>query len=119
VQWCHDYADGDKLRYWHQRDTHCKAELLCYPLEDLARIVARRQGEPRSTCMSWSHRRALAEARTFLVSEGVPPEVGARMGFACTTTSFAAALDQAFGELGPTARIAVNAPPHNGVPRVP
>ncbi|MCC6626933.1 MAG: DUF2088 domain-containing protein [Chloroflexi bacterium] len=119
VQWCTHYDDAELLREWHRRDTHCKAELLCYPLEELTRIVARRQGEPRSTCMSWSHRRALAEARTFLVSEGVSPALGQQMGFACTTTSFSAALNQALAELGPHARIAVNPPPRNGVPRVP
>ena len=118
-QWCNEYDDEAKLRFWHDRDIHCKEELMCYPLEELTRVVIRRQGEPRSTCMSWSHRRALEEVRTFLVSEGIAPATGAAMGFACTTTSFAAALDQALGELGPDARIAVNPPPRNGVPRVP
>jgi hypothetical protein len=118
-QWCWNYDDGDQLRFWHDRDIHCKEELMCYPLEELTRVVARRQGEPRSTCMSWSHRFALETTRTFLVSEGVSPATGAAMGFARTTTSFAAALDQALGELGPHARIAANVPPNNGVPRVP
>ena len=118
-QWCHHYDDREQLRHWHERDIHCKEELMCYPLEELTRIVARRQGEPRSTCMSWSHRRALELVRTFLVSESIPPATGAAMGFACTTTSFAAALDQALGELGPAARIVANVPPRNGVPRVP
>lgn len=117
-QWCRAYDDREQLRFWHERDIHCKEELLCYSLEDLTRVVVRRQGEPRSTCMSWSHRRALAQARTFLVSEGISPATGAAMGFACTTASFAAALDQALGELGPDARIAANVPPRNGVPRV-
>jgi nickel-dependent lactate racemase len=118
-QWCNEYDDEAKLRFWRERDIHCKEELMCYSLEELTRVVIRRQGEPRSTCMSWSHRRALEEVRAFLVSEGVSPATGAAMGFACTTTSFAAALDQALGELGPDARIAVNPPPRNGVPRVP
>ena len=79
----------------------------------------RRQGEPRSTCMSWSHRRALTDTRTFLVSAGIPAEIGDRMGFALTTTSFAAALDRALSEVGPSARVVANVPPRNGVPRVP
>jgi hypothetical protein len=118
-QWCTGYDDADQLRHWHERDVHCKEELLCYPLEELSKIVMRRQGEPRSTCMSYSHRRALESVRTYLVSAGIPPATGDRMGFAFTTTSFAAALDRALGELGPDARIVANLPPRNGVPRVP
>jgi hypothetical protein len=117
-QWCYNYEDEAQLRFWHARDVHCKEELLCYSEEELARIVMRRLGEPRSTIMSYSHRTALGWARTFLVSRGVPPETGQRMGFACTTTSFERALAQALAELGPSASILVNAPPRNGVPRV-
>ena len=57
--------------------------------------------------------------RTFLVSEGIPAATGAAMGFALTTTSFAAALEQALGELGRGAGVVANMPPKNGVPRVP
>ena len=118
-QWCRTYDDAEQLRSWHTRDVHCKEELLCYPLEELTKVVVRRQGEPRSTCMSWSHRRALESVRTFLVSEGIPAATGAAMGFALTTTSFAAALAQALGELGRGAGVVANMPPKNGVPRVP
>lgn len=117
-QWCYDYEDADKLRAWHNRDVHCKEELLCYPMEELARIVMRRQGEPRSTCMSYSHRRALEEVRTFLVSS-IPPETGAKMGFAFTTDRCETAIAKALSELGGDARILANLPPRNAVPRVP
>jgi hypothetical protein len=118
-QWCRSYDDPDQLRFWHERDIHCKEELMCYSLDELSKVVMRRQGEPRSTCMSWSHRSALTQTRTFLVSAGIPEKIGTSMGFALTTTSFAAALDRAFGELGPSARVVANVPPRNGVPRVP
>ena len=38
------YDDREQLRFWHERDIHCKEELLCYSLEDLTRVVVRRQG---------------------------------------------------------------------------
>lgn len=120
AQWCAaSGAENPDLPVWHERDTHCKEELMCYPLEELTRVVVRRQGELRSTCMSWSHRSAIESVRTYLVSEGISPATGAKMGFAWTTSSFADALARALGELGSGARVVANMPPKNGVPRVP
>ena len=120
AQWADPAGDthGER-RFWQERDMHCKEELLCYPLEELTRVVVRQQGEPRSTCMSWSHRFAIEQTRVFLVSEGIPAETGGKMGFKLTTLSFAAALEQAFAELGRDARVVANVPPRNGIPRVP
>ncbi|MBI4551913.1 MAG: DUF2088 domain-containing protein [Candidatus Latescibacteria bacterium] len=98
-----------------ERDTLAKLELMKLPLADLARIVSLRLGEPRSTVMSWSHKRSLLRRRTFLVTEGISEDDAAAFGFAYHTRSFNDALDKAFSELGRDARIIINAPVR-GVP---
>ena len=95
--------------YWRKRDVACKEELMRLPLDELSKIVVRKLGEPRSTTMSWSHRRCLEQGRVFLVSDGVGREEGEAMGFAFVTRSFDEALAKAFGELGRDAGVVVNA----------
>jgi hypothetical protein len=103
----------------HARDTVAKLELMKLPLEDLARILTRRQGEPRSTTMSWSHKRSLCRRRTFLVTEGLSGAEGEAFGFAYVTRRFEDALGRALQELGREARIVVNLPPRPGIPLPP
>ncbi|HEX5417879.1 MAG TPA: lactate racemase domain-containing protein [Chloroflexota bacterium] len=117
--WARETGDDNPLRaHWRRRDMVCKEELLAHPLAEISRVVARMQGEPRSTTHVWSHRRCLERKRTILVTEGVTPEEGARMGFALVTNSFESALARAFDALGPNARINVNLPPDKGFPYV-
>ena len=90
-------------------DRLARFRLMQLPLSRLAQILTRREGEPRSTCMSWSHRRAIERGRTFIVTE-MNEEHAYSYGFAYATRSFDDALQKAFGELGRDARIVVNAP---------
>jgi hypothetical protein len=83
--------------------------MMQLPLSRLAQILTRREGEPRSTCMSWSHRRAIERRRTFIVTE-MDDEQAYSYGFAYATRSFDDALQKAFREVGRDARIIVNAP---------
>jgi hypothetical protein len=99
-------------------DGIAKLELMKLPLSELARIVSKRLGEPRSTTMSWSHKRSIVRRRTFLVTEGIGEEDAAAFGFAYRTASFQDALERALRELGRDARIIVNAPAH-GTPLPP
>src|SRR5262245_17326626 len=78
------------------------------PLRELSKVVVRKLGEPRSTTMSWSHRRCLERHRVFLVSQGVGPAEGEAMGFAYVTRSFADAFGKALRELGDEAGVVVN-----------
>ena len=90
-------------------DLHARFRLMQLPLSRLAQILTRREGEPRSTCMSWSHRRAIERERTFIVTE-MDEEQAYSYGFAYATRSFDDALQKTFSELGRDARIVVNAP---------
>ena len=90
-------------------DLLARFRLMQLPLSRLAQILTRREGEPRSTCMSWSHRRAIERGRTFIVTE-MDEEQAYSYGFAYATCSFDDALQKAFGELGRDARLVVNAP---------
>ena len=90
-------------------DLLARFRLMQLPLSRLAQILTRREGEPRSTCMSWSHRRAIERGRTFIVTE-MEEEQAYSYGFAYATRCFDDALQKAFGELGKDARIVVNAP---------
>jgi nickel-dependent lactate racemase len=111
VQWNRESGPGDPAvrAYWRKRDVVCKEELMRLPLDELSKVVVRKLGEPRSTTMSWSHRRCLEQTRTFLVSAGVSPEEGLSLGFAHVTRSFDEALERAFAELGRDASVVVNA----------
>ncbi len=100
------------------RDGFCRQELLMQPLETLSRILTQRWGEPRSTSQVWSHKASITRKRAFLVSGGIPPELGKRWGFTFVTGDFDAALGKAFDELGRGARVIVNAPP-GGTPLAP
>ena len=90
-------------------DLLARFRLMQLPLSRLAQILTRREGEPRSTCMSWSHRRAIERERTFIVTE-MDEEQAYSYGFAYATRSFDNALQKTFSELGRDARIVVNAP---------
>ena len=90
-------------------DLHARFRLMQLPLSRLAQILTRREGEPRSTCMSWSHRRAIERERTFIVTE-MDEDQAYSYGFAYATRSFDDALQKTFSELGRDARIVVNAP---------
>lgn len=111
VQWNRESGPGDPAERAHlrKRDVVCKEELMRLPLGELSKVVVRKLGEPRSTTMSWSHRRCLEQRRAFLVSAGVSPEEGLAMGFAHVTRSFEEALSKAFAELGRDAGVVVNA----------
>jgi len=90
-------------------DILAKFRLMQLPLSRLAQILTRREGEPRSTCMSFSHRRAIKRKKTFIVTE-MSEEQAYSYGFAYVTRSFDEALNKAFQELGKDARVIVNAP---------
>jgi hypothetical protein len=110
VQWNRESGGGDPAvrAHWRKRDVVCKEQLMKLPLSELSKVVVRKLGEPRSTTMSWSHRRCLERHRVFLVSSGVGPEEGAAMGFAYVTKSFADAFGKALRELGSDASVVVN-----------
>ena len=90
-------------------DQLARFRLMQLPLPRLAQILTRREGEPRSTCMAWSHRRAIERRRTFIVTEMTEKQASS-YGFAYATPSFDDALNKAFQALGRDARIIVNAP---------
>ena len=90
-------------------DHLARFRLMQLPLSRLAQILTRREGEPRSTCMSWSHRRAIERGRTYIVTE-MDEMQAYSYGFAYATHSFDDAFQKAFGEFGRDAQIVVNAP---------
>ena len=90
-------------------DSLARFRLMQLPLSRLAQILTRREGEPRSTCMAWSHRRAIERGRTFIVTE-MDEAQAYSYNFTYATPSFDDALQKAFNELGKDARIVVNAP---------
>lgn len=118
-RWAEETGDDNPLHaYWHARDGVCKTELLARSLSDISKVIARVQGEPRSTTHVWSHRRSI-EARTcILVSEGVPPSDGAAMGFVATYPDFDSAYRHALDLTGPRPSVLANMPPRGGVPFV-
>jgi nickel-dependent lactate racemase len=118
-RWCEETGEDNPLHeHWHFRDGVCKEELLARPLEEISRVVARFQGEPRSTTHVWSHRRSIEARKTILVSDGVSPEDGAAMGFLATYPDFARAYDHALSLAGPRPRTSANMPPRGAVPFV-
>jgi nickel-dependent lactate racemase len=92
-----------------QLDLWARFRLMQLPLHRLAQILTRREGEPRSTCMAWSHRRAIERRKTFIVTE-MREEQACSYGFAYATRSFDDALARAFRETDEGARIIVHAP---------
>src|SRR5579884_1011795 len=118
-RWCEESGDDNPLHeHWHFRDGVCKEELLARSLSEISRVVARLEGEPRSTTHVWSHRRCIEARRTILVSEGVSPEDGAAMGFLATYPDFARAYDHALSITGQRPRTLANLPPRQGMPVV-
>ena len=93
----------------HHLDTLARLPLMQLPIPRLAQILSRREGEPRSTCMSWSHRRAIERGRTMIVTEMEEMQAYS-YGFAYATRCFDDALNQAMDIVGKDARIIVNAP---------
>ena len=120
ARWCEETGDDNPLHsHWHMRDGVCKEELLARPLSDISRVVARLQGEPRSTTHVWSHRRCIESRRTILVSEGVSAEDGEAMGFLATYPDFSSAYQHALTLTGPKPTTLANMPPNQGMPYVP
>ncbi|MBI2505006.1 MAG: DUF2088 domain-containing protein [Candidatus Latescibacteria bacterium] len=107
--WMEDSGDQVRSGEAHQLDLVARFRLMQCSLPRLAQILSRREGEARSTCMAWSHRRAIERRRTFLVSD-LDPEQALSYGFARGFGSFAEAFGQARTELGSQARVIVNAP---------
>ena len=93
----------------HHLDTLARLRLMQLPIPRLAQILSRREGEPRSTCMSWSHRRAIERGRTMIVTEMEEMQAYS-YGFAYATRCFDDALNQAMDIVGKDARIIVNVP---------
>ncbi len=117
--WLEDTGPHVQSGEAHRLDLTARFRLMQSPLPRLAQILSRREGEPRSACMAWSHRRAIQRRRTFLVSE-LDPDKAQSYGFAWATRSFDQALKKALAELGQKARLILNAPlggfplpPHN------
>ncbi len=107
--WMEDSGDQVHSGEAHQLDLVARFRLMQSALPRLAQILSRREGEPRSTCMAWSHRRAIERRRTFLVSE-LDPELALSYGFARGFASFEEAFGQACRELGHQAKVILNAP---------
>lgn len=117
--WSRETGDDNPLGpHWRRRDMVCKEELLAHSLSEISQVVVRLEGEPRSTTHVWSHRRCLDRKRTFLVTEGITPEEGARLGFAMVTDCFETAFARAVDLLGRDLTINVNLPPKKGIPYV-
>lgn len=107
--WMEDSGEQVHSGEAHQLDLYARFRLMQCSLPRLAQILSRREGEARSTCMAWSHRRAIESRRTFLVSE-LPPEQASSYGFAQGFATFEDAFGQACRELGSRARVVLNAP---------
>lgn len=119
ARWCEETGDDNPLHeHWHFRDGVCKTELLGRSVEEISRVIARGQGEPRSTTHVWSHRRSIEARRCILVSEGIPPADGAAMGFLATYDCFEDAYNHALELTGPSPRTLANMPPNGGMPFV-
>jgi hypothetical protein len=119
MRWAEETGDENPLHdFWHHRDGWCKSELLMRPLGEISKVIARLQGEPRSTTHVWSHRRCIEARRCILVSEGIPPEDGAAMGFVGTYCDFASAYRHALELTGPKPSTLAALPPKAGVPFV-
>jgi len=118
-RWAEESGDDNPLHeHWHFRDGVCKTELLANPLSEISKVVARLQGEPRSTTHVWSHRRSIEARRTILVSEGVPAADGAAMGFVATYKDFASAYRHALELTGSQPTTLAAMPPKAGVPSI-
>jgi nickel-dependent lactate racemase len=118
-RWNEETGDDNPLHeHWHFRDGWCKTELLAQPLGELSKVIARLDGEPRSTTHVWSHRRCIEARRCILVSEGIPPADGAAMGFVATYPDFASAYQHALSLTGPRPRTLANMPPRTAIPFV-
>src|SRR5439155_26316272 len=112
-------GDDNPLHYfWHFGDGFCKSELLMRPLGEISKVIARLQGEPRSTTHVWSHRRCIEARRCILVSEGIPPEDGAAMGFVATYRDFPSAYRHALELTGPNPSTLAALGPKAGAPFV-
>jgi nickel-dependent lactate racemase len=107
--WMEDTGTQRQSGLAAELDLRARFRLMQLPLSRLAQILSRREGEPRSTCMAWSHRRAIERRRTFAVTR-MSQAQALSYGFAWATDSFSRALQKAFAELGRTARLVVNAP---------
>ena len=107
--WLQDTGTANVRVNERELELLARFRLMQLPLPRLAQILTRREGEPRSTCMAWSHRRAIERRQTFIVTEMSEAQAYA-YSFAYVTSSFNDALQKALGELGKDAQIIVNAP---------
>jgi hypothetical protein len=119
ARWCEETGDDNPLHeHWHFRDGVCKSELLGRSLSEISRVIARGQGEPRSTTHVWSHRRSIEARRCILVSEGIPSADALAMGFVAAYTTFEDAHRHALELTGPSPRTLACLPPNAGMPFV-
>lgn len=79
---------------------------MALSLEELARAMARKQGNMRNVSICYTAKQVLERRRSFLVSDGIAPAEAQRYGFAHGTDDFDAALRQALAERGPAATVA-------------
>ncbi|MDP6824109.1 MAG: lactate racemase domain-containing protein [Dehalococcoidia bacterium] len=77
-------------------------------LEELARMLVRRDEDVRGVSIMYLAKKALASRRMFLVSEGISEDDALAYGFAFSTRSYEEALGKAFDELGQNATISTN-----------
>lgn len=89
-------------------DAAAPAEMMRLDLEELAKMLVRKQGNIRNVSMVYSAKRVLASRRVFLVSDGISPEDAHAFGFALATRSFDEALAAALAERGHDASISMN-----------
>ena len=75
-------------------------------LEEMARAMARKEGNMRNVSICYTARQVLTRRRSFLVCDGIQPEDARAYGFAHCTNDFSAALSQALAERGPGATVA-------------
>ncbi len=77
-------------------------------LEELARMLVRRDDDVRANSIMYLAKKALTSRRVFLVSEGISAQDAAAYGFAFSSRSFEDALGKAFSELGRDATVSTN-----------
>lgn len=89
-------------------DMVAPSDLLMRTTEELARLMARKEGNIRNVSMLYSARRVLERRRVVLVCDGIQPADARAMGFAHCTPRFEEALEFALSDRGRDATIAVN-----------
>jgi nickel-dependent lactate racemase len=101
-------ARGWTIPAMQEHDQATGIEGLKMTTEQMARAMARKQGNMRNVSMNYSARRVLERRRTFLVCDGIAQDDAQAMGFALCTGDFDEALGLALAERGQDATIATN-----------